>query len=156
MDRPRPSIMPGRACRGKRLHTRNQHLRSHRAFSVAFANGCSVAFSNGFVTCQRYFPKDCHFPSGCLLEMSNGCSIAFSNGMSLLCDFWCVIFCPEPGAVPELPFLHPRIQRSRRSFARERCGSQERWEVLLRIRILGTTFWCGLSNHQAPTAQMGT
>ena len=27
-------------------------------------------------------------------------------------------------------------------------------EVLLEIRLLGTTFWRGLSNHQAATAQM--
>ena len=26
--------------------------------------------------------------------------------------------------------------------------------MLLGIRLLGTTFWCGLSNHQATTAQM--
>ena len=26
--------------------------------------------------------------------------------------------------------------------------------MLLGIRLLGTTFWCGLSNHQAATAQM--
>ena len=31
---------------------------------------------------------------------------------------------------------------------------QEKWEVLQGIRLLGTTFWCGLSNHQAATAQM--
>ena len=28
--------------------------------------------------------------------------------------------------------------------------------VLLGIRLLGTTFWCGMSNYQAATAQMGT
>ena len=33
---------------------------------------------------------------------------------------------------------------------------QENWEVLLGIWLLGTTFWRGLSNHQAATAQMGT
>ena len=32
----------------------------------------------------------------------------------------------------------------------------EKWEVLLGVRLLGTTCWCGLSNHQAATAQMGT
>ena len=32
--------------RGKRLHTRNQHLRRHRGFSVAFSNGLSAACSN--------------------------------------------------------------------------------------------------------------
>ena len=29
-----------------------------------------------------------------------------------------------------------------------------KWEVLLGIRLLGATFWCGLSNHQAAAAQM--
>ena len=34
-------------------------------------------------------------------------------------------------------------------------GSQgEKWEVPLKIRLLGTTFWCGLSHQQAATAQM--
>ena len=28
------------------------------------------------------------------------------------------------------------------------------WEVLLGIRLLGSTFWCGLSNHQAAAAQI--
>ena len=32
--------------RGKILHARNQHLRYHRGFSVAFPNECSVACSN--------------------------------------------------------------------------------------------------------------
>ena len=31
---------------------------------------------------------------------------------------------------------------------------QEKWEVLLEIRLLGATYRCGLSNHQAATAQM--
>ena len=31
---------------------------------------------------------------------------------------------------------------------------QEKWEVLLGVRLLGNTFWCGLSNHQAASAQM--
>ena len=33
-------------CRGRRLHTRNRHLRNHRGLSVAFSNGLSVALSN--------------------------------------------------------------------------------------------------------------
>ena len=37
-----------------------------------------------------------------------------------------------------------------------RVTSSDEWEVLLGIRLLGTTFWCALSNHQAATAQMGT
>ena len=32
--------------------------------------------------------------------------------------------------------------------------AQEKWEVLLGIRLLGTTFRCGLSNHEAATAQV--
>ena len=32
----------------------------------------------------------------------------------------------------------------------------ERWEVLLGSGLPGTTLWCGFSNHQAATAQMGT
>ena len=28
-------------------------------------------------------PMDCHFPSGCLLELPNGLSVAFPNGFSL-------------------------------------------------------------------------
>ena len=40
--------------------------------------------------------------------------------------------------------------------SRLRSTLKEKWEVLLGIRLLGTTFWCGLSNHQAATAQMGT
>ena len=41
-----------RACRqvslsrGNILHTRNRHLRNHRAFPVSLSNGCSAAFSN--------------------------------------------------------------------------------------------------------------
>ena len=30
----------------------------------------------------------------------------------------------------------------------------EKWEVLLGIRLLGTTFWRGSSNHQAASVQM--
>ena len=38
---------------------------------------------------QRYFPKDCHFPSGFLLENSNGFSVASSKWHFTFCDFWC-------------------------------------------------------------------
>ena len=51
----------GWVCRGKRLHTRNQHLGNHRGSSVAFSNGFSVAFPTGF-----------HF------------SVAYSKGLSLV------------------------------------------------------------------------
>ena len=41
-----------------------------------------VDFSGIFqrnVTCQWYFPKDCHLPSGFLLEFANGLSMAFPH-----------------------------------------------------------------------------
>ena len=80
--------------KGKILHTRNQDLRNHREFSVAFSNGLSVSFSNinslsscmfqRIVTCPVDFhwncPMDCqwHFP----MDVHS-------------CDVWCVIFCPD-------------------------------------------------------------
>ena len=60
------------------------------------------------------------------------------------------------------------IEPARKSFCRRRSctflrkwrvwslRAWEKWEVLLGMLLLGTTFWCGLSNHQAATAQMGT
>ena len=49
--------------------------------------------------------------------------------------------------------LADRLAASRN---RRRSRFGEKWEVLLGIRLLGTTFWCGLSNHQAATEQMRT
>ena len=40
--------------------------------------------SQRIFTCQRHFPKDCHFSSGCSLDIPNRLSVAFSNGISLL------------------------------------------------------------------------
>ena len=62
-------LRPAGGVRARRRHT---HTVDFRNFTV-------------------FFPKDCHVPSGCLLEMSNGLSVALSNGVSL-CDFRCVIF----------------------------------------------------------------
>ena len=42
----RTSNSRGNSNTNKDLHTRNQHLRTHRGFSVALSNGLSVAFSN--------------------------------------------------------------------------------------------------------------
>ena len=51
--------------------------------------------------------------------------------------------------------LAARARASARAELNVGCRSDsEKWEVLLEIRLLGTTFWCGLSNHQAATAQM--
>ena len=56
------------ACRGKRLDTRNRHLRNHHGLSVAFSNGCSVALSNELSLvsgiCQRFFTFQVDFVSG--------------------------------------------------------------------------------------------
>ena len=53
--------------RGKLLHTRNRHLKTHRGFSVACSNECSVAFSNiisllsGVSQRIASFPVDFHW-----------------------------------------------------------------------------------------------
>ena len=47
------------------------------------------------LTSKSHFPKGYRFPGGFPLETSNGFSEIISNGVSLLCDFWCVIFCPN-------------------------------------------------------------
>ena len=39
----------------------------------------------------RHVPKECHLPSGSLLELSNGLSMAASNGISLLWFLVCNI-----------------------------------------------------------------
>ena len=45
-------------------------------------------------TFQRHFPKDCHFPSGLLLEIPNGLQWHFPMEFHF-CEFWCVFVCPE-------------------------------------------------------------
>ena len=97
--------------RGKRLHTRNRHLRNHRVFSVALSNGLSGAFSHiillfsgivqRIVTCR----VDVHWNSP--MDFQWRFPMDFH-----LCDFWCVTFCPElsksgvwPGSGP-LPAAH--------------------------------------------------
>ena len=44
--------------------------------------------------CQCHCPKDCHFPSGWLLEMSNGFQWQLPMEFRL-CEFWCVTCCLE-------------------------------------------------------------
>ena len=43
--------------RGNILHTRNQHLRKHRGFSVACSNGFSVAFSTAISLFSGIFQR---------------------------------------------------------------------------------------------------
>ena len=82
--------------RGKRLQTRqNQHLRNHRGFSVAFV--CQWTFSGMFqrnFTSRRYFPKDCHLPSGFYWNYPMDVQWHFPMNVHF-CEIWCVIFCPE-------------------------------------------------------------
>ena len=76
------------ACRGKRLHNRNQHLRNNRGFSVASSNGLSVAFSSGISCFMLQRIVTC--PVDLLLELANGFSVTFPME-SHLCEIWCVI-----------------------------------------------------------------
>ena len=59
----------------------------------------------------------------------------------------------QHGAMRCLHIHNVYVSPLRRSFANQHS---EKWEVLLGIRLIGTTCWCGLSNHQAATAPMGT
>ena len=59
---------------------------------------------------------------------------------------------------------HFEIEASHDSGTRDHCFQSElwiweltvyeKWEVLLGVWLKGTTCWCGLSKHQAATAQM--
>ena len=71
----------GSPFRGKILHTGNRHLRNHRGFSVAWANGLSVACSNIIVRVSGMFQRIVTCPVDLLLELSNVCSVAFSYGI---------------------------------------------------------------------------
>ena len=76
--------------RGKKVHTRNQHLRSHRGFSVACSKGLPVAFSNII----SLVPKACHCPSGIRWKIPMVCQWYFQMEFHF-CELWCVIVCPE-------------------------------------------------------------
>ena len=92
--------------RGKILHTRNRHLRNQRGFSVAFSNGCPVAFSNiialfsGISQRMTTFPVDFHWnhPMGCRWHLQMD---------SICCEIWCVICCPDPRPMRMLPGRTP-------------------------------------------------
>ena len=85
-----PEVFVGPGCRGRRLHTRNRHLRHHRGLSVAFSNGFSVAFSNGtsLFSCmfQRIVP--------CPVDLYWNCPMDFQWRFPMVlhfCDFGCNI-----------------------------------------------------------------
>ena len=80
--------------RGKRLHTRNRHLRNHRGFQWHLP-----------LDVQQYFPTEFHLsvvlPKG--LSLFQWISLELSNGLQWhfpmdfhFCDLWCEIFCPDP------------------------------------------------------------
>ena len=92
-------------CRGKRLHTRNQHLGNHRGlqhlgnhrgFSVACSNGFSVAFSNGITHVSCIFQRIVICPVDFYWNVPMDFQWHFPMEFHLR-DFWCIILCPEPG-----------------------------------------------------------
>ena len=105
------------ATRGKRLHTRNRHLRNQCGFSVACSTGFRVACSNIISLVCGSFQRIVTFP----VDFHWNCPMAFQWHFPMdahFCDFRCVIFCPE------------RPSRSRQGAsqlcARELRGSQGR------------------------------
>ena len=81
-------------CRGKRLHTRNLHLRNHRGFPAAFPNGCSVAFSNVISLFSCMFQRIVT----CTVDLYWNCpmDVQWHFPMDVyVWNVWCVICCPE-------------------------------------------------------------
>ena len=68
---------------GQKIARQKSAPQKSRIFRGIFQWMFSGVFQRNF-TCQWYFPKDCYFSSGLLLELSNGCSVAFSNRIELL------------------------------------------------------------------------
>ena len=96
-------------------NTRNQHLRSsvhspctHQKStpqkSSWIVSGIFEWTSSGIFpwhfTCKLHLSKDCHFPSGFVLNMFNGLSVDFPLELHF-CELWCVIFCPERFPAPK-------------------------------------------------------
>ena len=80
--------------RGTGLHTRNQHFRNHRGFSVALSQWTfSGMFRHNF-TFSSIFQRIVTFPAyvhwNCPINCQWNCPMDFH-----FCDFWCVICCPE-------------------------------------------------------------
>ena len=73
-----------RRCQGQDVaHQKSTPQRSSWISSGIFQWTFRGIFQRNF-TCQRYFPKDCHFLSGFLLELSSGYSLELSSGIPLL------------------------------------------------------------------------
>ena len=77
----------------------------------------------------------------------------------LLLPMWLLSLCSNIIVIITVVDLSVIIMITDNSYCLRRvspCPSWDKCEVLLGIQLLGGTFWCGLSNHQAATAQMGT
>ena len=122
---------------GKRLHARNRHLRNHRGCSAAFPMDVHWYFQRNF-TCQRYFAKDCHLPSGFVLELPNGFQWHFPMDVHV-CDFWRVTFCPEDGRAVDVG-----QQQHRTPSARDHVGVLRTCQAHLDSRRLSDSLRCRL------------
>ena len=90
-----PGTRSSEACpSGKRLHTRNRHLRNRSGSSVAFSNGFPVACSNGCSLVQWRVSKDCRLFSGFRWSLSMNVQWHFPIGLHF-CEFWCAAVCPD-------------------------------------------------------------
>ena len=79
---------------GNMLHTRKSTpQKSSPIFSGMFQWTFGGVFKR-ILTCRRYFPKDCHLSSGCLLNAPMDFQWHFPTGFRS-CDLWCVIFAPN-------------------------------------------------------------
>ena len=90
-----------------RSHAGNRRPRSHRGFSVAFANGFSLV--SGIFQRVVTFPVDCYWKSPMDVQWHSPMDFHIS-------EFWCGIFCPKPGRRGGTP--KRRGDKSRRSYAR--------------------------------------
>ena len=94
--------------RGKRSHTRNQHLRHHRGLSVACSNGLSVAFSNGISPSNGSFQRIVTFPEDFRCDVPMDLQWHFPMKFNFG-NFWCDIFCPDHRVAPPLASLNAPV-----------------------------------------------
>ena len=100
--------------RCKILHARNQHLRIHRGFSVAFPNRFSPALSNGISLISGIFKRivTCPVDFTGIVQRTFSCIFKWTVP-SAMSDFWRVVFCH--GKKPSRPRPAPRLSMKHRS-----------------------------------------
>ena len=87
----------GKSGRDNRLHTRNRHLRKSWWIFSGIPNGLSVIFSNGISLVSGIFQSVDTFPVDFYKEIPM--DVHWNLPLKFhFCDFWCAIFCPDPGA----------------------------------------------------------